>query len=176
MTNIIFKRTSVRKYTDQPVTKEQIEMLMRAGMAAPSAKNVQPWEFIVIQNKETMLKITEFHPYSAMLKGAQLIIVVCGNESKIKIGDVEELWPQDCAAATQNILLEATELGLGSVWLATYPKKDIMKNLAELLILPKYVIPFSMISIGYPEGEVQPKDKFNPQNIHWEKWKGETLL
>lgn len=172
MTNMIFKRASVRKYTDQPITKEQIEILLRAGMAAPSAKNVQPWEFIVIQKKETILKITEFHPYSSMLKESPLVIVVCGNESKINIGDVEELWSQDCSAATQNILLEATDLGLGGVWLGVYPKQDIMKNLAELLILPKYVIPFSIISIGYPEGEVQPKDKFNSKNIHYEKWKG----
>lgn len=172
MTNLIFKRTSVRKYTDQPVTREQIEMLLKAAMAAPSAKNVQPWEFIVIQKRETLLKITEFHPYSSMLKEAPLAIVVCGNESKITIGDVEELWSQDCAAATQNILLEAAELDLGGVWLGVYPKKNLMNNLAELLILPKYVIPFSIVSIGYPEGEVQPKDKFNPKNIHYEKWKG----
>lgn len=172
MTNLIFKRTSVRKYTDQQVTGEQIEMLLKAAMAAPSAKNVQPWEFIVIQKRETLLKITEFHPYSSMLKEAPLAIVVCGNESKITIGDVEELWSQDCAAATQNILLEATELGLGGVWLGVYPKKNIVNDLAKLLILPKYVIPFSIVSIGYPEGEVQPKDKFNPKNIHHEKWKG----
>jgi nitroreductase len=169
---MIFQRTSVRKYTDQLVTREQIEMLMKAGMAAPSAKNVQPWEFVVIQKRETMLKITEFHPYSSMLKEAPLVIVICGNESKIDIGGIEEFWSQDCAAATQNILLEATELGLGGVWLGVYPKKNIMENLAELLILPKNIIPFSIISIGYPGEEVQPKDKFNPQNIHYEKWKG----
>lgn len=172
MTNMIFRRTSIRNYANQQVTKEQIEMLLRAGMAAPSAKNVQPWEFIVIQNKETLSKIAEFHPYASMLKEAPLAIVVCGNESKINIGGIEEIWPQDCAAATQNILLEATELGLGGVWVGVYTKNDIMKYLAELLILPKYVIPFSIIPIGYPQGEVQPKDKFNPQNIHWEKWKG----
>lgn len=170
--NMIFKRASVRKYTNQPVTDEQIEMLMKAGMAAPSAKNVQPWEFIVIQKRETMLKITEIHPYSAMLKEAPLVIVVCGNESKIVIGGIEELWTQDCAAATQNILLEATELGLGGVWLAVYPKKNIMKNLAELLILPDNIVPFSIISIGYPDGEVIPKDKFNPERIHYERWAG----
>lgn len=170
--NMIFKRASVRKYTNQPVSKEQIEMLLRAGMAAPSAKNVQPWEFIVIQKKETMLKITEFHPYSSMLKEAPLVIVVCGNKSKIAIGEIEELWIQDCAAATQNILLEATELDLGGVWLGVYPKKDIMKNLAELLILPDNIVPFSIISIGYPDGEVIPKDKFNPERIHYERWAG----
>jgi nitroreductase len=172
MDNMIFKRTSVRKYTDKSVTKDQIEMLMKAGMAAPSAKNVQPWEFVVIQEKENLLKITEFHPYSFMLKQAPLAIVVCGNTTKIALEGVEDLWVQDCAAATQNILLEATELGLGSVWLGVYPKKEIVSGLAELLILPDYIVPFSLISIGYPEGEVTPKDKFNPDRIHWEKWSG----
>jgi nitroreductase len=170
--NSIFKRTSVRNYTDQPVTKEQIEMLLRAGMAAPSAKNVQPWEFVVIQDKENLLKITEFHPYSAMLKQAPLAIAVCGNTTKIALEGVEDLWVQDCAAATQNILLEATELGLGSVWMGIYPKKELVNGLAELLILPDYIVPFSLLAIGYPAEEVTPKDKFNPERVHWEKWAG----
>lgn len=172
MTNMIFKRTSVRQYANKPVTKKQIEMLLKAGMAAPSAKNVQPWEFIVIQKKETLLEITKFHPYASMLKEAPLAIVVCGNNSKFSIGETEELWPQDCAAVTQNILLEATDLGLGGVWLGVYPKKDIMRSITDLLILPDNIIPFSLISIGYPDGEVKPKDKFNPKRIHWERWSG----
>lgn len=170
--NPIFKRTSVRKYTEQPVAKEQIEMLLKAGMAAPSAKNVQPWEFVVIQKKESLLKIMEFHPYSSMLENTPLAIVVCGNKAKIAIEGIDDLWVQDCAAATQNILLEATELGLGGVWLGVYPKKEVINGLAELLILPDNIIPFSLLSIGYPEGEVVPKDKFNPERIHWEKWSG----
>jgi nitroreductase len=147
-------------------------MLMKAGMAAPSAKNVQPWEFVVIQKRETMLKITEFHPYSSMLENSPLVIVVCGNRAKIAVEGIEDLWTQDCAAATQNILLESTELGLGGVWLGVYPKKEVIKGLAELLILPDNIIPFSLLSIGYPEGEVQPKDKFNPERVHYEQWAG----
>lgn len=172
MTNMIFKRASVRKYTEQPVTKEQIEMLMKAAMAAPSTKNVQPWDFIIIQERETLLKINEVHSYSSMLKEAPLAIVVCGNKAKINIEGIEEFWSQDCAAATENILLEATELGLGSVWLGAYPKNEIMSALSELLILPDYIVPFSIIAIGHPREEVKPKDKFNPQRIHYEKWSG----
>lgn len=170
--NSIFKRASVRSYTDQPVSKEQIELLLKAGMAAPSAKNVQPWEFVVIQDKENLLKITEFHPYASMLKQAPLAIAVCGNTTKIALEGAEDLWVQDCAAATQNILLEATELGLGSVWMGIYPKKEFIKGLSNLLILPDYIVPFSLIAIGYPEGEVTPINKFNPERIHWEKWAG----
>lgn len=172
MDNMIFKRTSVRSYTDQPVTKDQIELLLRAGMAAPSAKNVQPWEFVVIQDKESLLKITEFHPYASMLKQAPLAIAVCGNTTKIVLEGIEDLWVQDCAAATENILLEATELGLGSVWLGIYPMKTFIKGIAELLILPDYIVPFSLLAIGYSDGDVTPKDKFNPERIHWEKWSG----
>lgn len=172
MDNIIFKRTSIRKYTDKPVTKEQIELLLRAGMAAPSAKNVQPWEFVVIQKKATMFDIMKIHPYSSMLNQAPLAIAVCGNTTKIALEGVEDLWVQDCAAATQNILLEATELGLGSVWLGVYPKNEVVKELANILILPDFIVPFSLIAIGYSENEVTPKDKFNPDRIHWEKWSG----
>lgn len=170
--NSIFKRASVRKYTDQPVSKEQIEMLLKAGMAAPSAKNVQPWEFVVIQKKDTMFDIMKFHPYSSMLNQAPLAIAVCGNTTKIALEEAQNLWVQDCAAATQNILLEATELGLGSVWMGVYPKKEYINGLANLLILPDFIVPFSLIAIGYPEGEPHPKNKFNPELIHWEKWSG----
>lgn len=172
MDNMIFKRTSVRKYTNEPVTKEQIELLLKAGMAAPSAKNVQPWEFVVIQKKDTMFDIMKFHPYSSMLNQAPLAIAVCGNTTKIALEEAQDLWVQDCAASTQNILLEATELGLGSVWMGVYPKNEIVKELANILILPDYIVPFSLIAIGYPEGEVHPKNKFNPERIHWEKWSG----
>lgn len=169
--NSIFKRTSVRKYTNQPVSPEQIELLLRAGMAAPSACNAQPWEFVVIQNRETLLNITELHPYSQMLKEAPLAIVVCADTTK-RPSAVPNLiaWPLDCSAATQNVMLEATELGLGSVWLGTYPSEGIYKPLAELLNLPDAVIPVSMIAIGYPDGEVTPKDKFDQSKIHYEKW------
>lgn len=167
--SVIFERTSVRKYKNQPVTEEQIEMLMKAAMAAPSAKNLQPWEFIVVQDRETLNKITEFHPYSFMLKEAPLAIIVCGDNSKI-VYEGLDFWPQDCAAATQNILLEATELGLGGVWLGLYPVEAMIDITKKLFDLPENVIPFSIISIGHPEGEVTPKDKFDKTKIHAEKW------
>ncbi|MFA7658057.1 MAG: nitroreductase family protein [Candidatus Gastranaerophilaceae bacterium] len=169
--NTIFKRTSVRKYLSKPVPPEQVEMLMKAGMAAPSAKNFQPWEFVAIQNRETLLKITEFHPYSFMLKQAPLAIVVCADTEK-EIPDLKgfDYWVQDCSAATQNIMLQATEMGLGSVWLGTFPREQIYKPLAELLGVPANIVPFSIIAIGYPDGETEPKNKFDSKKIHYEKW------
>ena len=169
--NMIFKRTSVRKYSDKPIPREQIELLLKAGMGAPSAKNSQPWEFVVIEDRDTLLKITEFHPYSFMLKQAPVAIAVCADINS-ESPDLKGLdfWVQDCSAATQNIMLQATALDMGSVWLGVYPKQQLVEPLAALLDLPKSVVPFSIISLGYPDGEVEPKDKFNPDKIHYEKW------
>ena len=167
----IFKRTSVRNYTGEKVTSEQIAMLMKAAMAAPSAKNSQPWEFLVLQERETLLKITEFHPYSSMLKHAPLAIVVCADANK-EMPDLKGLdfWTQDCAAATQNIMLQAADMELGSVWLGVYPKDLLVDGIKKLFGLPENIIPFSIVAIGHPEGEVHPKDKFDPNKIHFEKW------
>ena len=140
MDNIIFKRTSVRSYSDKKITSEQIEKLMQAAMAAPSGCNAQPWEFVVIQNKDTMNKIMEIHPFSSMLKEAPLVIMVCADIEKFpsKVPNVE-LWPQDCSAATQNIMLEATVMGIGSVWLGVHPRVELQKPLAKLFELPENV-------------------------------------
>lgn len=171
MTNMIFKRTSVRKYKTDALSAEQIELLMKAGMAAPSGCNAQPWEFIVIQDRENLLKITQIHPYSQMLKQAPLAILVCADTTKIPCAVPNMLlWPQDCAAATENIMLQATEMGLGSVWMGVYPNEEIIPLLAKEFDLPEHVKPFSIIAIGYPDGEFKPKDKFDPKKIHYEKW------
>lgn len=169
MTSIIFKRTSIRSYTEQQPTDEQITTLLHAGMAAPSAKNTQPWEFVVVKEKNTLNKIRDFHLYASMLDQAPLAIVVCGNKENVAV-DANDLWPQDCAAATENILLEATELGLGGVWLGCYPSVSYIKKLQNILELPDNVIPFAIVSLGYPAGDTHPKDKFDKTKIHYEKW------
>lgn len=171
MPNMIFQRTSIRKYNEQTVKEEQIELLLKAAMSAPSARNIQPWEFITIQNKETLKKIADFSSSAHMLKEASLAIVVCANINKeIPAVKGKNYWIQDCSAATENILLEATELGLGSVWIGTFPKEEMVKPVSELLKLPENIIPFSIISIGYPEGDNKPKDKFDRTKIHCETW------
>jgi nitroreductase len=169
--NTIFKRTSIRKYTTEPVLAEQIEMLLKAGMAAPSAMDIRPWEFIVVQERENLNKIMKIHPYSAMLKEAPLAIIVCADieKSAYKGFAEKKYWIQDCSAATQNIMLQAVEMDLGSVWLGTYPK-NIYKTIAEIFNMPENIIPVTMIAIGHPDGEVQPKDKFDKNKIHYEGW------
>lgn len=169
--SIIFERTSVRKYTSEPVSKEQIELLLKAGMAAPSARNLQPWEFIVIQNQDTLNKIAQIGQNAHMLSEAPLAIVVCADTNKDFYPTQNiNFWVQDCSAVTQNIMLQAVELGLGSVWIGTYPKEVMVKPVSEMLGLPENIIPFSIISIGYPADEVQPKNKFDKNKIHLENW------
>ena len=112
----IISRTSVRSYTNQPIEQEKIELLLRAAMAAPSACNKQPWHFVVINDRKMLDKIPSFSPYASMVKEAPLAIVVCGDLDKALDGWEQDFWIQDCAAATENILLMAHGLGLGAVW------------------------------------------------------------
>src|SRR5574344_874275 len=169
--NSIFKRTSVRNYTGEKISKSDVEALLKAGMAAPSAKNVQPWEFIVVDDKKKIDEIMKVHPYSSMLKDAAIAIIVCADKTKTSGMDKEFLekkyWIQDCSAATENILLEATELGLGGVWLGTYPSIDICNNISKIFALPNFVTPVTIISIGKPNSETKPKNKFDTEKIHY---------
>ncbi len=136
-------------------------------MAAPSAGNQQPWEFVVVRDRQILNGITGVHPYSQMLKEAQLAIVVCADLDREKhVG----YWPQDCAAATENILLEAQHLGIGSVWLGVYPREDRVNGIKELLGLPERVIPMAVISLGYPAETKGPSERFDKSRIHTDKW------
>lgn len=168
----IMTRASVRAYTDKAVEDEKVEKLLRAGMAAPSAVNVQPWHFIVVNDKNVLAKIAELTPNASMAKKAPLAIVVCGNLSKTDDENIRAFWVQDASAATQNILLEAHALGLGAVWTGTYPSKERCAKIAELMNLPEYIVPLNTIVIGYPAGETQPKDKWNTENISYNVYGG----
>lgn len=163
----IFNRRSIRKYTDKIVSEELIEKILKAGMAAPSAGNAQPWHFVVISDRNIMVDITKFHPYSQMLKQASHAIVVCGDLSLEKYGGY---WIQDCSAAMQNMLLMADALGLGAVWLGIYPSEERVGSLKELLNIPQNVIPLGIMSLGYPAETKPPSDRFNPSRIHRDRW------
>ncbi|NLI59927.1 MAG: nitroreductase family protein [Clostridiales bacterium] len=167
--NAIFKRRSIRRYTDERVSEELIEQLLKAGMAAPSAGNQQPWHFVVIDDRQILDEIPKFHPYSKMLKEASHAIVVCGDGDPTRLR-FEGFWVQDCSAATQNILLMATELDLGSVWLGVYPDEYKVKALKELLDLPDNIIPLSIISIGHPAETKGSADRFDVTRIHKNRW------
>ncbi len=163
----IFKRRSIRRYTNKIVSDELLEQILKAGMAAPSAGNQQPWHFVVIDDREILNEIPKVHPYSNMLKEASHAIVVCGDTSRQRY---EGFWVQDCSAATQNMLLMATELGLGSVWLGVYPNKERVNAIKELLNMPENVIPLCIVSVGYPAETKEPADRFDAARIHRNRW------
>ncbi|MBR6988249.1 MAG: nitroreductase family protein [Bacteroidaceae bacterium] len=170
--NAIKQRTSVRSFTSQAVEPEKIETLLRAGMAAPSAVNKQPWHFIVVTKREQLDALADANPNAGFLKQAPLAIVVCGDLQKALPGDAQEYWIQDCSAATENILVAATGMGLGATWTGTYPRKERVEAARKVLNLPEHIIPLNTLVIGYPDGTVEPKDKWNVENISYETFGG----
>ena len=165
----IMTRTSIRQFTSQPIPKDTLVDIVKAGMAAPSAVNVQPWSFIIINEPEVLKKLEEVHPYSN-LKTATAAIVVCGLKDKAENPDVRPYWVQDCSAATENILLAAHAYGIGAVWCGVYPSEERVNAVKQVLEIPENVVPLNIITMGFPAQNPEPKDKFNPDNIHYQKW------
>ena len=165
----IATRSSVRQFTDRPVDKSTLETIVRAGMAAPSAMNKQPWAFVVVTEREVLDSLMNVHPYSN-LKTATAAVIVCGDMEKASNDFGREYWIQDCSAATENILLAAHALGVGAVWCGVYPNPNIQPEVKRVLGLPDGIIPLNIITMGYPAYEPQPKDKWIPENIHYQRW------
>lgn len=170
MLETIMTRTSIRQYTDQPVEKEKIEAMLRAGMAAPTAVNAQPWHFVVVSDKAKLGELAAANPRAGMLKSAPLAIVVCGDMTKAMEGKGRQFWIQDCSAATENILLAAHAQGLGAVWTALYPMEERIQPVSEALKLPDTLIPLCTVVIGYPAEQPEPKDKWKPENVSYNEY------
>ena len=165
----IFKRRSIRKYNNQPVEKDKINKLLRAAMQAPSAGNQQPWEFIVLQDKDNLKRLSKMSPYSRAIADAPLAIVVLANQERMRY---PENWQQDLGAATENLLLEAVELNLGAVWMGAAPLEDRMNYLKEMFNLPEKLMPYCIITVGYPEEGKGNEfvDRFDETRIHYETY------
>ena len=159
----IFSRKSVRSYTQEPVSAQQTELLLKAAMAAPSGMNLQPWRFVVVTDPE--VKEALAGPRGRMIKAAPLVVVVCG-----ETGTDNPNWTADCAAATENLLLAAEALGLGAVWTACYPYPERMAQTVSALGIPEGITPYCIVPVGHPDGDNQPKDKWKPGNIHYDRW------
>ncbi len=160
---LLHKRRSIRKYTSEPVSKADIEAMLKAAMAAPSASNKQPWNFVLVQERSMLDQLAEVHNYAKMLKEASACIVVCGDTSN-------KYWEQDCSAATQNILLAATALGLGSVWLGIHPNAEPVQKVSEWLKIGSTYVPLCLIAIGHPAEEKGPSDRYDESKVHYEQW------
>lgn len=163
----IYQRRSVRKYQDKQVDKETLTLLLKAAMSAPSACNNKPWEFIAVSEDKPMESLRDslhFGKYNA-----PAAIVVCGN-MKLAKGGYEKYWVQDCSAAMENILIAASGLGLGAVWIGVYPLPSVIEPLCEALSIPEYVVPLGVAYIGYPEEEKEARTQYNEKRIYWEKY------
>lgn len=163
----ILSRRSIRQYTDKSVDEETQKKLLQAAMQAPSARNTQSWQFVVINNRQTLRDISNFHPYGDMLKHAPLAIAVCGD---FQLEENVDYLALNCAAVTENILLAAHSFGLGAVWLAIYPRKKRIKDLRELLNLPDDIIPITLVALGHKIDSKGVDNRYNPEKIHYNKW------
>jgi len=162
----IYARRSIRNYQERPVEREMLETLLKAAMAAPSAMNIKPWEFVVVTEPDRMDEIR-----SSLIFGkhnAPAAIVVCGNTSFFKYPIASKFWVQDCSAATENILLAAVGLGLGTVWLGVHPIHNFSKRISRILHLPDNVKPLNVIYVGYPAEEKPARTQYDPDRVHWE--------
>jgi len=163
----ILSRRSIRKYTNEQVSDSVMKEILEAAMSAPSAGNEQPWQFVVINDREILDAIPQIHPYSQPIKTAPVAIVVCGD---LKLEIHKDFWMQDCSAAIENVLIAVQAKGLGAVWLGVYPIKERVEGMQKLLKLPEHVIPLAVIPIGYPAEDKPPTDRFDSSRIHHNKW------
>jgi nitroreductase len=163
----IYTRRSIRRYSGKEIDENLVNKIIYAGMYAPSAVNKQPWHFIVCSDKNTFGSIMQIHKNALMLAGASKAILVCYDD---KLQHDEGYGAVDCAAATQNMLLAAHDLGLGACWIGLYPRKERIKHLKQIFNLPEHVIPFSLISLGYPAESKTTPDRIKPDRIRKEHW------
>ena len=165
--NSIFTRRSIRKYQERPVEEEKIRLLLGAAMAAPTAVNQREWEFVVVTDKAILGRLSEASPYTKPAGRAPLAIVPVGDSHRLKSPGY---FQQDLAAATENIRLEAEELGLGAVWMGIAPVEERMDTVSGILELPEHIQPFSIIAIGYPDETRPEEDRYEEDRVHYNKY------
>jgi len=164
MLDMIKKRRSIRKYTGQVVTDEQIRQLLEAAMAAPSASNIQSWEFVVVRNPDLKRQLAQTHTWSHMAADAAAVFVVCGDER------ASHHWVADASAATQNLLLAATALGLGAVWVGIYPGADREARVRQALAIPEGIHVLCLVPVGHPAESKPARTQYKESKVHYEGW------
>ena len=163
----ILTRRSIRTYTREPVSAEDIDTILRAAMAAPSAGNQQPWRFVVTTERETLDLMAESTPYGKMLREAPLAIAVCADTRDLRH---PQMWQQDCSNAAENALIAIHSLDLGAVWLGFWPKMERVEPLKATLDLPEGIEPLCVLAIGHPAEGQPPVDRYNPEHVHRDRW------
>jgi nitroreductase len=162
----ILTRRSIRSYTDEPVSEEVVNELLKAAMSAPTTAE-EPWHFIVVRDRDLLGAVPSFHAHAQMLKKAQVGIVVCGDPTW---GYLRDRWPLDCAAATENMLIAANARGLGAVWVGIYPVPERIEGLRKLLGIPEPILPLCVVSVGHPGEKKKPSGRFKPERVHYDHW------
>ena len=165
----IHTRRSIRQYRGQPVPAEVVRTLLGAAMMAPSAGNVQPWQFVVVTDANLMNQVKDVHPYVGMAAQAPLGILVCGDLSLEKFPG---FWVQDCAAAMQNLLLAAHDQGLGAVWTGIHPVEERVARFRTIFELPEHIIPLGLAVIGWPAKPGRRKERYKADRVHQNRWQG----
>jgi nitroreductase len=163
----VMTRRSIRRYTDEPVSDADIEVLLRAAMAAPSAGNQQSWRIILVTDRDQLKRLSKATPYSGMLESAPLGIVVCGDTRSERHPGY---WVQDCSAAIQNLLVTANAIGLGGVWIGCYPVEERVENVRSICEVPEGIVPMSMVALGHPADRKAPADRYEPAYVHRDRW------
>ncbi|MCL2383570.1 MAG: nitroreductase family protein [Oscillospiraceae bacterium] len=164
---VIKKRKSIRRYEEgAAVTDEQVRTILEAAMLAPSACNSRPWEFMVVRNREKLDAIVEVHPHTKMLKTASLAILVNADVDS-QTGIAKGFFPQDCAAAVQNILLQSAELDLGTCWCGVYPKEELIEHVSRIFELPENIVPFGIIAVGVAAEEFGARGFYEEDKVKW---------
>ncbi|HOO55586.1 MAG TPA: nitroreductase family protein [bacterium] len=163
----IFTRRTIRRYKPDPVSEDDIQDLIRAAMCAPSTGRQEPWQFVIIDDRELLKEIQEGFPYGNMIEKVPVAILVCCDQS-LEIHKWHGIM--DCSAAVENILIAANYKKLGSAWLGVYPDDKMMELFRNLVGLPEHVIPFALVAIGHPAEEKLPKEKFDSSKIKRNKW------
>lgn len=162
MLDLIKKRRSIRKYSDEPVSDGDIRALLEAAMAAPSANNAQPWEFIVVREESLRQKLAQTHPWSTMCARAPVVFVVCGDERR------SGHWVEDTSAATENLLLAVTALGLGAVWVAVYPHAEREEHVRKALNIPRGLRVLCLVPVGHPAETKPPRTQYDERRVHYD--------
>jgi nitroreductase len=162
--SMIFSRRSIRVYTDEPVSDQDVRSLLEAGMAAPSGSNRKPWHFVVVRDREVLQALARAHPFGKMIGHAAVGIAVCGDPG------VSDWWVQDCTAATENILIAVAGLGLGGVWLGCHGRPEREQAVREVLGIPQRIGVLSLLSIGHPAEEKEARTQYDPARLHEDRW------
>ena len=165
--DFILRRRSIRKYTSQPVEPEKLELLLKAAMAAPSAMNCKPWEFVLVTDPGELAEFRTRLPFGN--RNAPAAIVVCGNPFRSFNPAAHLFWVQDCSAATENILLAACGLGLGAVWIGIHPVGAFIRIVRQVVSLPPTIRPLSIVYVGYAEQPKPPRTQYDPGRVYWQK-------